>query len=123
MRFIINDVTYEAASLERITGRDAIALTRQVGYGVQTLAKRLESWSRLSQLEDLLEDPDNLTALLAFVWLSRRAAGESLTFDEACDVEILSIRMQLDAGDAVEEPAEDPTSAPTDSVEDSDAGA
>ena len=110
MRFIINGTTYEAASLERITGRDALELTRQAGIGVQSLA------ARLSEMGDLgngaLDSEAHLRALLAFLWLSRRLNGErSLTFDDACDFPIASLEIVADDDEEAEsEP--DPTSSP-----------
>jgi hypothetical protein len=125
MRFIINGTAYEAASLERITGADAIALLRETGMGVQTLARRVLAFGDLGSPEEMLDDVDTLTAFLAFLWVSRRVAGErSLSFDEACQVEILSVRVELDAddelGEAELEP--DPTPSPA-SAPGGDAGA
>lgn len=123
MRFIINDTVYEAASLERITGADAIALLRETGIGVQTLARRVLAFGDLGSPEEMLEDPDMLTAFLAFIWLSRRAAGErSLSFAEACDVEILSVRVEGDDEPEEAEPEPDPTGSPA-SAQGDDAGA
>jgi hypothetical protein len=112
MRFIVNGAEYEAASLERITGTDAIALLRETGIGVQTLARRVLGFKDLGGLEDLLEDADNLTALLAFLWLSRRAAGERLSFAESCDVEILSMHVVGDDSDEAADDEPDPTPSP-----------
>jgi hypothetical protein len=113
MRFIVNGAEYEAASLERITGRDALALAKQVGIGVQTLARALMKFGEAKRPEDLLDDPDMLTALLALVWLSRRVAGESsLTFDESCDFPILSLVIEGDADDEEADETPDPQSSP-----------
>ena len=120
MRFIINGTEYEAASLERITARDALELTRQAGIGVQSLA------GRLSEMGDLgngaLDSEEHLRALLAFLWLSRRLNGErALSFDDACDFPIGSLEIVAD-DDEEAEPEPDPTSSPA-SAPGGDAGA
>lgn len=131
MQFIVDGVAYEAASIERITGRLALDLPKQAGLGVQSLARRLEEMSRLGYAPDgsvvilpddapgvdpsaVMDSEPHLRALLAFLWLSRRLAGESLTFDEALDftfstLEIVDDEDDESEGEAVED---DPTSPP-----------
>jgi hypothetical protein len=112
MRFVINEHEYDAAQIDRITGIDALDLAKQVGFGVQTLAKRL---SELAPAEDgTTVDPfdsePHLRALLAFLWLSRRLSGERrLSFEEACDFPIMS----LDIVDDTPEPEPEPEPYPT----------
>ena len=130
MQFIIDGVTYDAASIERLTGRHALDLPKQAGMGVQTLARRLEELSRLGYDSDgnvvvlpagaaqgsdgnaVMDSEPHLRALLAFIWISRRLDGEpGLTFDEACDFPFTSLEVVND--DADEEPETvDPTSPP-----------
>jgi len=111
MRFIIDGTEYEAANLERITGLYALDLPKQAGIGVQTLAKRLEEMSRLGYAPDgspvvlpvgaaevdgsaVMDSEPHLRALLAFLWVSRRLAGEPrLTFDEASSFEFMSLQI------------------------------
>jgi hypothetical protein len=130
MQFIIDGVTYEAASIERVTGRLALDLPKQTGLGVQTLARRLEEMSRLGYDESgavivlpagaagsdgsaVMDSEPHLRALLAFLWLSRRMAGESLlTFDDACDFPFTSLEIVNDDEDEDGEPEVDPTSPP-----------
>lgn len=134
MRFIIDGDTFEAASLERVTGRDALELPRQTGLGLQTLAKRLEESARLTYAPDgtiivvpdgvdasadeaaLIDSEPHLRALLAFLWLSRRAAGDhNLTFDESCNFPFASLTIEVDEPDEVEA-ATDPTLPGSDPV-------
>jgi hypothetical protein len=112
MRFIVNGAEYEAASLERITGIDALALPKQAGMGVQTLAKRLEEMSEMGA--GVMDSEPHLRALLAFLWLSRRLSGErGLTFEEACDFPIASLEIVTDdTDDEVADDEPDPTSSP-----------
>ncbi len=111
MRFIVNGAEYEAASLERITGLDALELPRQAGMGVQTLAKRLEEMSELGS--DVMDSEPHLRALLAFLWLSRRLAGErALTFEQACDFPIASLEIVADDEAEEVEETPDPPSSP-----------
>ena len=123
MHFIIDGTEYDAANLERVTARDALELTRQTGVGLQSLVQRLGELGRLTYAEDgrvIVQPPEStadgdpdavvdserhLTALLAFLWLSRRLNGErSLTFDQACDFAFTSLQV---VGEDDDEPAED----------------
>ena len=130
MQFIINGATYEAASIERVTGVDALELPRQAGIGLQSLAKRLEELARLGYDDAgnvcvlpegadgidgnaVVDSEPHLRALLAFLWLSRRMDGEKrLTFEDACSFPFASLQVVNDEPDEapVEEP--DPTAAP-----------
>ena len=131
MQFIINGTTYEAASIERITGRLALDLPKQAGLGVQTLARRLEELGRLGYGPDgsvvvlpagsepdvdgqaVMDSEPHLRALLAFIWLSRRLGGESaLTFEEACDFPLTTLEIVADEDDDEVADEVDPTSPP-----------
>lgn len=128
MKFVIDGHEYEAASLERITGMHALDLPKQAGIGVQTLAKRLEEIPRLgyqdgkavvlpagaSEIDGtaVMDSEPHLRALLAFLWLSRRLAGEPrLTFEDACSFEFSALNVVTDdeEDEAVDEVSPDPT--------------
>ncbi len=131
MHFVINGDTYEAASLERVTGATALDLTRKEpqgpGIGVKSLALRLEEMSRLGYNADgdpivlpegaagvdasaVLDSGPHLRALLAFLWVSRRLDGDpGLKWADALDFPITSLEIHDDA-DADEEPELDPQS-------------
>lgn len=111
MRFIVNGAEYEAASLERITGLDALELPRQAGMGVQSLARRLEEMAELGS--DVMDSEPHLRALLAFLWLSRRLSGErGLTFEQACDFPIASLEIVNDDDPEEVEETPDPPASP-----------
>lgn len=140
MKFIIDGVEHEAASLERVTGALALDLPRQAGVGLQQLAKRLEEMTRLgyddagqvvvvgekeAQTPEgaarvdgsaVLDSEPHLRALLAFLWVSRRLDGERrLTFDEACEFPITALEIIPDEPDETEDVEPDfpsPASAP-----------
>ena len=139
MQFIINGTTYEAASLERVTGLDALELPRQAGLGIQQVARRLEEIARLAYAPDgsvvvvadpapagapdpdpsaVMDSEPHLRALLAFLWLSRRLGGEHrLTFDEAASFPLASLEVVTDdvPGDVAADPTlpgSDPAAVP-----------
>ncbi len=125
MQFVINGVTYEAASLERVTGATALDLTRKEpngpGIGVKSLALRLEEMSRLGYDADgdpvvlpegaagvdasaVLDSGPHLRALLAFVWVSRRLDGDpGLKWADAIDFPITSLEIVADDDEAEDE--------------------
>lgn len=127
MQFVINDHTFEAASLERVTGAIALDLPRQAGIGLKQLATRVEEMGRLGYDESgtvvvlpegasggdanaVLDSEPHLRALLAFLWVSRRLGGEPrLTWDEACDFPITTMQIIDDADDEAEDVEPDPT--------------
>ena len=128
MRFIIDGAEYEAANLERVTGLDALDLPKQAGIGLQTLARRLEELPRLGYGEDgsvvalpegaagvdgnaALDSEPHLRALLAFLWLSRRLAGDRrLTFEAASSFPITSLQIVEDEPEPDPESEADPQS-------------
>ena len=111
MQFVINDVTYEAATLDAMTGRDTLDLTKQAGIGVQTLARLLGELGPRENGEaeiDPFESEPHLRALFAFLWIARRHAGErALTFDDSMDFPIVSMRI-IDDPEPAPEPEPDP---------------
>lgn len=134
MQFVIDGTTYEAGSLERITGLDALELPRQAGLGIQTLARRLDEMSRLgyddadrvvvlpagadgADSSAVMDSEPHLRALLAFLWLSRRLDGDKrLTFDESCGFQFTTLQIIDD--EPVVEVAPDPTQPGSDPVTD-----
>lgn len=139
MRFIIDGTEYEAANLERITGLYALDLSKQAGIGVQSLAKRLEEMARLgydangapvvlpagaAEIDGsaVMDSEPHLRALLAFLWVSRRLAGEPrLTFDDAASFEFLSLQIVDDESDDEPEDVTPDPSSPSGGETDGDA--
>jgi hypothetical protein len=133
MQFIIDGTAYDAGSLDRITGLDALELPRQAGIGVQSMARRLEEIGRLAYATDgtitvlpegatsvdppVMDSEPHLRALLAFIWMSRRLAGErTLTFDESSSFEFTKLDIVAD-----DEPAQVDVVDPTQPASDLDA--
>lgn len=134
MKFVINGIEYEGASLERITGRHALDLAKYAKVGVAALAVRLDELQRLSLDDDgtvtvLPEgqkgDPErgalavfgsepHLKALLALIWMSRRINGKefNLTWDQVLD-EVEILRIGIGSDDDEEEPEPEPAEDPT----------
>jgi len=127
MKFIIDGKEYEAGALDRVTGVDALELPRQAGLGLQTLARRLDEVSRLGYDEAgnvivldegstgdgsaVVDSEPHLRAMLAFIWLSRRIAGDHrLTFADACAFPFMTLDIITDEVPEVDE-TPDPTLA------------
>lgn len=110
MKFIVNDEVIEAASLDRITGRDAMELTKQVGFGLQTVARLLGELSGDAPI-DPMESTDHMRALFALIWLSRRINGDKkITFDESCDFPLSTFSIDVSDDEDEDEVAdENPT--------------
>jgi hypothetical protein len=103
MKFIVNDEAIEAASLDKITGRDAMELTKQVGFGLSTVARLLGELSGDSAV-DPMDSADHMRALFALIWLSRRLNGDKvITFDESCDFPLSTFTIELDDDEQEEE--------------------
>ena len=113
MQFVIDGRTYDAGSLDKITGLDALELPRQAGIGVQSMARRLEEIGRLAYAPDgsivvlpegstsddppVMDSEPHLRALLAFIWMSRRLAGEkTLTFVDSSGFEFTKLDILVD---------------------------
>ena len=134
MQFVIDGRTFDAGSLDRITGLEALELPRQAGIGVQSMARRLEEISRLAYAPDgsivvlpegstsddppVMDSEPHLRALLAFIWMSRRLAGEkTLTFIDSSGFEFSKLDVLIDE-DVDEIDAVDPTQPASDQVAD-----
>ncbi len=131
MKFVIGENEYPARPLDQMTGGLIAELKRETGMGLRGLTLRLEEWERLGFDDDgnavvLPEDDPRIdpfqatfdsephwTAVMAWLWVSRRIAGERVSFAEACDFVITDFHMAADADDVEEaEPEADPTSPP-----------
>jgi hypothetical protein len=113
VRFVINGVPYDAAKIDRITGKDAIEITRQVGFGVQTMARRLAELQPEPGVDpiDPFDSEPHLRALFALVWLTMKATDPSVTFEDVIDLPLDELDL---AGDDEDEPfAEVPGVDPT----------
>jgi len=128
MKFVIDGKEYEAGALDRVTGVDALALPKETGMGLQTLARRLDEMQRLGYdeagnvvvVEDeagrdgsaVMDSEPHLRALLAFVWVSRRLGGErSLSFAESCNFPFMTLDIIADEEEEATAVEPDPTLA------------
>lgn len=109
MRFVINGVDYDAAKIDRITGNDAIEITRHVGFGVQTMARRLAELQPEPGAEafDPFDSEPHLRALFALVWLTMRATDPTVTFEQVLELPLDQIDLSTD-GEDDEPPVQDP---------------
>jgi len=94
---------YPMVTASEATLADLIAIKRQTGISVGELQECADLFDGLDEkdAEKVAEKyPDE--ALVVFgvsVWLSRRAAGEHLTLEEACAVPLDKIRQIAEPGD------------------------
>jgi hypothetical protein len=80
----ISGAEYDIAELGKLSLFDLLELKKQTGLdvdGLQEVFKDAEDGDGSS----VLASEEGLTAFGAMIWLSRRKAGERLTFEEACD--------------------------------------
>lgn len=94
MKFIVDGTTYEAPSLDLITGDDVEALMAETGIGLGTLARRLADLAPQedgTDAVDPLESGPHLRAFLAYLWLSMRHGGEAIPFEDVRALRISDI--------------------------------
>jgi hypothetical protein len=102
VQLIISGHAYDVASVGKLTLLDLLDLKKQTGLDVDSLQAGLTSMDGKEGVE-ALSDERSLRALGALVWLTRRKAGESLTFEEACDFPLDEFEMVLEDDDPVAE--------------------
>ena len=116
MKIIVSGKEYEAVNIAKVTLLDQLELKRVCKVSLFDIEKNLENLARLSDEDEAMAaigDEEVLRALVAFVWLTRRRAGEFVTFDEAADFPMAELEWVPDEDEAAEV---DPTlPAPTDS--------
>lgn len=102
----IDGKRYPMVGAGEATLADLIAIKRQTNVGVGELQELAELFEGAEGDEaDAIAEQHPDEALLMFgiaVWLSRRAAGESLTLDEACSMPLDKIRQIAEPGDKAE---------------------
>lgn len=107
MKVRIGERTYDMAGLDSAHLSDLIALKRETGLGVVAIQAGLAGLGT-----DELTD-DALVALGCIVWLTRRRAGERLSFEQACDFSLDALEFLPDPDDEAHPESPDPTrSAP-----------
>lgn len=115
MKIVIAGVAYGLEdSIGKATLGDLYTLKVKSGVSVKTIRDTFASFSDMSDALDLLDSADALVNLQGVVWLARRKAGESVTFEEAGNISFteLSFEVEDEEGADVEAPKEQTDSAP-----------
>jgi len=103
-KYIIDGREYPAIkSLDDVTLATQMTLERSTGMtraDVDDLFKRVAA---MSETEAYRSD-DALIAFGIGVWFARRAAGESLSLEAACDVPMSKVQYVVEPGDPTENP-------------------
>lgn len=119
MKIIISGREYAAVPLNKASLSQLLALKKSSGLGLDVLkeaATRYEDILRDESIPQdekgvaLLSDEQGLLSLAAMVFLSRWAAGDRLSFEEAADFPLDELSMEQEPGDEMP-PAEDPLPA------------
>lgn len=103
MRFKLGDKTYETAGLDEVSLRDLVLFNTQaaeIGLAsrwsdVEAAAEEFDSLTE----EEVRRHPDNMLVMAVTIWITRRAAGEDLSFGDAIDIPISKIEILPDPGD------------------------
>lgn len=147
MQWLIDGTAYDADELDP-TGLDMRAMSKQAGMGFYTWQRLMGQLERLGFDDDgnvvvlseteakehperlnpgaMFDSEPHLTALLVTIWLTRRGAGEKLSFEESASVPFSRIDRLDDEPD--DEPADDgeapdPTQPPASAADAGDGSA
>lgn len=108
MRMIIEGRDYSVNGIGRLSLFDLLELKRQTGLSVEEFQSGLAAMDGATSA-GVLSDEKSLVALGALVWLTRRKAGEVLTFEQACDFPLETLEIVAEPGDEVgDDAAPDP---------------
>lgn len=111
MKIEIAGTEYPVDALGRLSLFDLLELKKQTGMNIDQMQAALTAGAENpdDQASSLLGSAEGLTALGALIWLTRRKAGESLTFEQACD-------FPLDEMSFIDEPGDEPETEPADPI-------
>ena len=101
MKIKIQGTEYDVATLNKLSLFDLLELKKQTGLSVDDLQQTLAD----SDGASLMGSGDGLLVVGSLIWLTRRKAGEALTFEQACD-------FPLDALEFIEEESDQPAAPP-----------
>lgn len=110
MKLVISGTEYDVGSIGKASLADLVALKVQTGMGLGALREGLANAQRLKS-GDALDDEQALMALGALIFLTRRRAGEKVTFEEACSFPLDELEVITEDGDdlaAVDDAEEGP---------------
>lgn len=114
MKLIVKGVAYDGDASPFIG--DLRLVKQEFGYGWGTVTKRLDAMPEHTTLADLFDDPELNDAFTAWMWMTRRRAGErDLTLDEVRETPWDEIELDYPPAEPVAdgEFSPDPTSAQT----------
>lgn len=98
MKLIISGTEYDVGNIGKASLADLMALKSQTGMGVAALREGLANAKRLKDLA--LDDEQALLALGALIFLTRRRAGEKVSFEEACSFPLDELEVVAEDGDS-----------------------
>ena len=97
MEIVIAGVKYGLEdSISKATLGDLYTLKIKSGVSVKTIRDTFRSFGEITDALDLLDDATALINLQGVIWLSRRKAGESVTFEEAGDVSFTDLSFEVE---------------------------
>ena len=106
MKIIISGVAYGLEdSIGKATLGDLYTLKIKSGVSVKTIRDTFTSFGEMTDALDLLDDAAALINLQGVIWLSRRKAGESVTFEEAGDVSFTDLSFEVEDDEGADDDA------------------
>lgn len=88
MYYVIKGVRYEAMRPKTFGLNVLRDIKKSTGLKPSELGVLFERLKKSRTLEDIIDDEAATLAFSVIIWASRRAAGEQLTMEEACDFDL-----------------------------------
>lgn len=107
MKFVISGKEYSAEAVANVSMNDLRLMRKETGLTIGQYQELLNVLSTKDSMNDIFEDEGALLAFSVTIWLSRRAAGEKVTLEEACDFPLTDFGVVPDE-QAAEESVPDP---------------
>jgi len=86
-------------ALGKASIRTLVDLQKSAGISVNTIVDTLSSLGEVEDPRELFNSVERLYVFAALVFLCRRKAGESLSFDDATEVSLADVRIDFDVAD------------------------
>lgn len=112
MKVAIKGVAYELVAPVSANMIDLLALKKATGLGIdemQTAGAELSKASAADGIIAALGDEKNLLTFTATLWLSRRKAGEQVTWDEGCRFSLEDLEFFPEDDELVTDEGDDPS--------------
>ena len=110
----VEGVSYDLErSIQQASIRDLVDLKRatqvggQGGISIKSIAGALNKLAELSDPMDIFDSLETLETFGALVFLCKRKAGESVSFDEACNTPLSDVGLTVDEVEAAEDDPKD----------------